>query len=198
MRSTILISCDQIVADLSPLWKCSQNGEVLDYVAANPIERGLLWAKVSETNARPKFMNDAAVLLHAVMDAGFDIRLLCHIEPERAPILADNLPDWVSAMGITHIRNQDIIGTLEYTGIGRPHAALVSDHQTFSALAGRCDRVAIINTTRFMRAEDHATVLDDPRDFIEIMGKAGKHKTVADIVSTLGEGDAREQSKYYR
>lgn len=190
MRSIVLISCDQIVADLSPIWNCSKNGETaMDYAVANPIERGLLWAKVNESAASPKFMDNADKLLHRIMDAGFDVRLLCHIEPDRADILAENMPDWARAIRIIHIKNQDIVGTLEYAGIGRPHAALVSDQHTLSAMAGRCDRVAIVNTTRYVRATwDQATVLDDPLDFIEIIGRVGKHKTVADILSTLREG----------
>jgi hypothetical protein len=188
MGPIVLISCDQIIADLSPIWKCSQNGEAMNYAAANLIERGLLWAKVSETTARPKFINSSTELLLGIMDAGFDIRLLCHLEPDHAAILAECLPDWVRAIGITHVKNQDIIGTLEYAGISRPHAALLSDHHTVLALRGRCDRVAIIETKNFMRTtEDDVAVLNDPLDFIEITGRAGKHKTVADILSTLRE-----------
>ena len=189
MRSIILISCDQIVADLSPIWNCSRNGEAMDYAVPNPIERGLLWAKASETAAQPKFLDNAAELLHGVMDAGFDISLLCHIEPDRADILTENMPDWVRAIRITYVRDQDLIGTLAYAGIDRPHAALVSDQHTLSVLTGRCDRVAIINTTRYISAiTDQVTVLDDPLDFIQIIGKAGKHKTVADIVQTPWKG----------
>lgn len=190
MRPIILISCDQIVADLSPIWNCSQNGETMDYAVANPIERGLLWAKASGVAAQPKFLDNAAELLHGVMNVGFDISLLCHIEPDRADVLAKNMPDWIRAIRIIHVRNQDLIGTLAYAGIDRPHAALVSDQHTLSALTGRCDRVAIVNTTRYICAiKDQVTVLDDPLDFIEIIGKTGKHKTIADIVQTPWGGD---------
>ena len=196
MRSIVLISCDQIVADLSPIWNCSQNGDEVDYAAANPIERGRMWAKVSETAVRPKFMDEATELLRGVMDAGFDICLLCHIEPDRSVILTENMPDWLRAVRITHVKNQDIIGTLEYAGIDRPHAALVSDQHTLSALRGRCDRVAVINTTRRWRSmlatEDQITVLDDPLDFIEIIGKAGRQETLVDMIDALGAENERE------
>ena len=82
LGSIVLISCDPIIADLSAIWNCSQNGEAMDYAAANPIERGMLWAKVSETGAQPKFLDIASELLHGVMNCRIKIKLVTFIRPK--------------------------------------------------------------------------------------------------------------------